>query len=165
MSSSEPATHLQVVGDDPPRTMGELAHRRAAVHNARADLAAAQRQADEVIESRHAAYMAEGRRRLERLQLEQTLEAVAWSRVQAPPGSSFDMTFSPPKSWSVRPDEEEDLDASPGPDQAPDVDLDAAARELFDRLPDAGRSVVMRELGIDEYPAKKLIERRKAGRL
>lgn len=163
MSSSEPATHLQVVGDDPPRTIGELAHRRAAEHNARADLAAAQRQAEEVIESRHAAYMAEGRRRLERLQLEQTLEAVAWSRVQAPPGSSFDMTFSPPKSWSVRPDEEDDLDT--GRHQAPDVDLDAAARELFDRLPDAGRSVVMRELGIDEYPARKLIERWKAGRL
>ena len=43
------------------------------------------------------------------------------------------------------------------------VDLDGAARELFDREPDAGPSVVMRELGIEECPAKKLIARRKAG--
>lgn len=162
MSSSEPATHLQVVGDDPPRTIEEYAHRRATEHNARADLLAAQQQAEAVIEARHTAYMAEGRRRLERLQLDQALEAVAWSRVQAPPSGS---PFEPVAEWSgpVRHDDVDD-EREAGRHQAP-ADLDAAARELFDRQPDAGRETVMRELGIKEYPAKKLIERRNAGQL
>lgn len=159
MTSTEPSEHLHLVSQRDAAAeagdLGELWSRRARDHGARADLLAAQRDAEALAEARHAAYMAEGRRRLERLQLDQALEVAAWSRVDPPPGA---WPRTPPDDVAVSADEQDVVGRH---HQEPGASLDDAARELFDRQPDAGRQKVMEFLGVNEYTARTLVQRHK----